>query len=81
MFQARVASRSNFLQGDVVKHDGFFFAADTGGAIKSNHIDVFCGVVASNCLPTLVASDPAKTFEALVVNDAAVVEALRALHK
>jgi len=26
--------------GETVKHDGYFFAADTGGAIKQNHIDV-----------------------------------------
>jgi 3D (Asp-Asp-Asp) domain-containing protein len=25
-------------------HDGYFFAADVGGAIKDNHIDVFIGV-------------------------------------
>jgi len=28
----------------VLVHDGYFFVADSGGAIKENHIDVFTGV-------------------------------------
>lgn len=63
------------------KHDGYFFAADTGGAIKGNHIDIFCGVTSSNCLPDLITSDSTKRFKAFLVSDSAVVEALRARHK
>jgi len=29
--------------GEVAIHDGYFYAADRGGAIKDNHIDVFVG--------------------------------------
>lgn len=67
--------------GTVVQHDGYFFAGDTGGAIKGRHIDVFCGTTSANCFPGFIASDEARTFEARVVTDSAVVEALRALHK
>ena len=36
---ARIALPS----GESASHDGFFFAADRGGAIRGNHIDVFVG--------------------------------------
>lgn len=64
-----------------VTHDGYFLAADTGGAIKGHHIDTFCGVTPTNCLPSFISSDATKTFDAFVVKDAAVIQALRALHK
>ncbi|RZI72492.1 MAG: hypothetical protein EOP13_14905 [Pseudomonas sp.] len=67
--------------GSTIKHDGYFFAADTGGAIKGNHIDIFCGATAKNCLPTIITSIPEKSFEAFVVDDAEVIEALRSKHK
>ncbi|WP_313237965.1 3D domain-containing protein [Delftia acidovorans] len=66
--------------GEFAKHDGYFFAADTGGAIKGHHIDFFCGVTESNCLPTLIGNDEKKTFDAVEVTDSAIIEKLRAIH-
>src|SRR5262249_30756408 len=34
--------------GKRAAHDGYFFAADTGGVIKETHIDVFLGISSSN---------------------------------
>ncbi|MNR34974.1 3D domain protein [compost metagenome] len=67
--------------GTVVEHDGYFYAADTGGAIKGNHIDVFCGTSAQNCFPGIITSDENKTFAALEVSDLAVKSSLEAMHK
>lgn len=67
--------------GTVVKHDGYFYAADTGGAIKGKHIDVFCGTSARNCFPGIITSDENKPFAALEISDAAVKNSLEAMHK
>lgn len=63
-------------------HDGYFFAADTGGMIKQNHIDVFTGIVSSDHNPfkNFVKSDPAKTFDAFLINDPAIIAALKKMH-
>ena len=74
-------SQINSMPNGSIKHDGYFFAGDTGGAIKGNHIDTFCGATSSNCLPSFITSDSAKTVEAFVVKDAAVIETLRARQK
>ncbi|WP_286939553.1 3D domain-containing protein [Achromobacter sp. UBA4530] len=66
--------------GRVVYHDGYFFAADTGGAIKGNHIDVFCGTSAQNCFPGFITSNSDKTFVAMEISDAAVKDVLEAMH-
>jgi len=65
--------------GERVNHDGYFFAADKGGAIKGNHIDVFCGMVKS-CLRSIATGNPAKTFSAVVITDSKVVNMLRKMH-
>ena len=67
--------------GAIIKHDGYFFAGDTGGAIKGRHIDVFCGATPVNCFPGFIRSDETKTFSASVILDAAVVERLKAAHR
>lgn len=66
--------------GKKVKHDGYFFAADVGGAIKQNHIDTFLGITEKNPF-SHVKSDKNKTFTAFVINDSQIKEALKALHK
>lgn len=66
--------------GEQVVHDGYFFAADVGGAIQGNHIDVFIGVSDRNPFP-FVTSNSGDTFQAYVVDDAEISEQLRALHK
>jgi len=63
-------------------HDGYFFAADTGGMIKDNHIDVFTGIVtpAHNPFPNFVKSSANKTFEAFLINDPTIKAALKKMH-
>jgi 3D (Asp-Asp-Asp) domain-containing protein len=67
--------------GRVAKHDGYFFAADTGGAIKHSHIDVFCGVSSENPFKDFVTSKPAGTFEAFQIKDDTISSSLAALHR
>jgi len=66
--------------GTTIEHDGYFFAADSGGAIKGSHIDVFCGAGASNCLPAIASGSDAHPFTAYLIQDSAIATALRALH-
>lgn len=68
--------------GARVVHDGYFFAADTGGMIKGNHIDVFTGIVtpAENPFKQFVKSDPEKTFDAFLIADPAITAALKKMH-
>lgn len=66
--------------GEVVVHDGYFFAGDVGGAIKGDHIDVFAGTLLTNPFPAFVKSTAAFKTTAVVVDDPAVVKQLRALH-
>lgn len=55
--------------GQKVIHDGYFFAGDTGGAIKDNHIDTFTGVFEENPFPNVIKSTSKETFEAYIVTD------------
>ncbi len=63
-------------------HDGYFFAADTGGMIKDNHIDVFTGTLtpANNPFANFVKSSPQKTFDAFLINDPTITAALKKMH-
>lgn len=54
------------LQGETVKHDGFFFTGDTGSKIIGNHIDVFIGTAVHNPF-TFVTSTPKGTFDAFLM--------------
>lgn len=65
--------------GKTVVHDGYFFAGDTGGAIKQNHIDVFTGVQTESPF-WWVLSSPRYTTTAKIVTDQKTVEYFRALH-
>ncbi len=66
--------------GGRVVHDGYFFAGDTGGAIKKNHIDVFTGIYSANPFPEIIQSNETKTFEAYIVTDPAIINALKEQH-
>jgi 3D (Asp-Asp-Asp) domain-containing protein len=66
--------------GATIKHDGYFFAGDTGGALTGTHIDVFCGTSSSNCFPTFISSTSSKTFQAFVIDDARIKTKLIAIH-
>lgn len=63
-----------------VVHDGYFFAGDTGGAIKANHIDVFTGIDTGHPF-AFVHSDPEKTFTAFEVKDTEKAQILLTMHK
>jgi len=64
-----------------VKHDGYFFAGDNGGAIKQNHIDVFTGTNKENPFPDFVLSNDKKTFTAYIIEDSVVVDQLKTMHE
>lgn len=66
--------------GDTAKHDGYFFAADVGGDIKTNHIDTFFGLKTKNPFK-YVTSKPEGTFDAYVIRGGIVESALTKLHK
>jgi murein DD-endopeptidase MepM/ murein hydrolase activator NlpD len=66
------------------RHDGYVFVADTGGAIKGNHIDFFSGIQAKNPFPGLIKSSRSGTFKAFVISGRkyrAIREALAKLHR
>lgn len=65
--------------GSKTVHDGYFFAGDTGGAIKGTHIDVYIGVAKSNPF-SWVKSRESGTFKAYVVNDSQIAAKLTQLH-
>jgi len=66
--------------GTMASHDGYVFAADTGGAIKNDHIDVFTGITSRNFAPQVLTSSPSGKFDASAVDLPPVAAALRALH-
>ena len=66
--------------GKTAVHDGYFFAGDTGGAIKQLHIDVFTGVYEGNPFPDVVKSNASKTIDAYLISDATIITALKKLH-
>ena len=60
-------------------HDGFFFAGDTGGAIKGNHIDVFTGKDNSHPFD-FVKSKSSNVFSAYIIQDDHIITALTLQH-
>lgn len=66
--------------GEQVLHDGYFFAADVGGAIRGNQIDVFIGVAERNPFP-FVKSRASSAFEAYLVQDPEISRILTAMHR
>ncbi len=66
--------------GTTIVHDGYFFAADKGGAIKTNHIDVFTSAHQKPVFFPWIKSNSRKTFKAIVINNSKVKEYLMSLH-
>lgn len=66
--------------GEKVVHDGYFYAADVGGAIKNNHIDVFIGISQQNPFP-LIKSSSNGTFTAFFIKEPQISQALKVLHQ
>lgn len=65
--------------GRTVVHDGWFFAADVGGAIRGVHIDTFTGTHRRHGLPH-VTNRADKRVDAYVIDDPDIVASLRRLH-
>jgi 3D (Asp-Asp-Asp) domain-containing protein len=72
-------NRVTLPDGTKVRHDGYFFAGDTGGAIKGTHIDVYIGVSKANPF-SWVKSRESGTFGASLVTDQAIIDKLYDLH-
>ena len=66
--------------GQQITHDGYFFAGDKGGAIKSNHIDVYIGTSSSAPFFPWITNSSATPFKAYVVKDQKIIDELTALH-
>ncbi len=66
--------------GRVITHDGYFFAADKGGAIKGTHVDVYIGVSKKATFFPWIGSSESKTFEAIIVKDPKIIADLLELH-
>lgn len=77
--QARGA-KITLASGRVITHDGYFFAADKGGAIKGTHIDVYIGSSLKAPFFPWIGSNESKTFEAFVVKDLQIIQDLLFLH-
>jgi 3D (Asp-Asp-Asp) domain-containing protein len=67
--------------GIKVIHDGYFFAADTGGLINNNHIDLFTGVYSANPFPEIIKSSRNNTFDAFIVSDKEIINSIKSVHK
>jgi 3D (Asp-Asp-Asp) domain-containing protein len=61
-------------------HDGFFFAADMGGAIKDIHIDVFEGVESLDQFDSFVKSTIKYKFSAYVVKNQRIIDLMEKAH-
>lgn len=68
------------LNGLLVRHDGYFLAADTGSLIKGHHIDVFLGPTLDNPFD-FVKSREESTFQAFVVENSLIKQELLDMHR
>ena len=66
--------------GKTVTHDGYFYAADVGGAIRDYHIDVFLGISNQNPFP-FIRSNSTGTFTAYLIQDEQISNKLKAAHQ
>ena len=75
-----VGAEIQLSDGTPIAHDGYFFAGDTGGAIKKNHIDVFTGVDDTHPF-SFVRSTSSSTYSAYLVRNAHIIRQLTELHQ
>ncbi len=73
-------AKITLTSGRVIYHDGYFLAADKGGAIKDNHVDVFIGTHLTAPFFPWIKSNKDKTFEAFVISDKKIISDLIDLH-
>ncbi len=71
--------RVRLPSGEERVHDGYFFAADRGGAIRGTHIDVFTGVDREPQLPFVTSRDTER-FDAYRVTEPTMEAMLRRAH-
>jgi 3D (Asp-Asp-Asp) domain-containing protein len=76
--QAR-GTKLTLPSGHEVIHDGYFFAADRGGAIEKNHIDVFLGPHIKNPFEW-VKSEPKGIFKAYIVKNERIKLLMKEVH-
>lgn len=65
---------------ETIVHDGYFFAADVGGAIKGNHIDVFIGTHDRSPFFPWITHTGTLPFKAYVVQDKKIIDQMLLLH-
>lgn len=65
--------------GGHAAHDGYFFAADKGGAIKGNHVDVFIGPNAESPFE-FISNRRTETFRAYRVDHPPTATLLKSAH-
>ena len=70
----------NLENGDTLVHDGYFFAADVGGAIKENHIDVFIGIHEKATFFPWIGNRSSATFKAYLVSDSNLINEIHLQH-
>ncbi len=66
--------------GQQTMHDGYFYAADVGAAVKENHIDVYLGIAERNPF-RFIRSTPSAIFTAYLVNDPQIQAAFISQHR
>jgi 3D (Asp-Asp-Asp) domain-containing protein len=66
--------------GKQAVHDGYFFAADTGGALQGKHIDVFIGSSTENPFQ-FVRSNKNGLFKAYIINSREKSDRFESVHK
>jgi 3D (Asp-Asp-Asp) domain-containing protein len=66
--------------GKSFTHDGYFFAADKGGAIKGNHIDVFQGVQYISGFNKFIKSKASGTFKAYTIRNEKIRKLIENAH-
>jgi 3D (Asp-Asp-Asp) domain-containing protein len=67
--------------GQTATHDGYFFAADAGSGIKSDHIDFFAGTVAPKPLMLPAIHEKDGRFTAYVIRNDEIAGHFRELHQ
>lgn len=77
--ESAVGEEFSLPDGTKIKHDGYFLAADVGGGIKTNHIDVYIGPEKTAPF-SFVKHKESGTFTAKVVGDQDVIQAFQALN-
>ncbi len=66
--------------GEITKHNGLFFAGDTGSKIIGNHIDVFIGYDTTHSF-SFITSKASDVFTAFLVKNTDIISSLEKQHR